>query len=131
LGRLERLCRQNLPDEVGHLRAGHLNISQKIAKLGAWLIWVELWHSRRAELTCDRVGLYCSGSLVASQTALMNATVGAQLAGKVSVTAAADQWKAHRGGFFVKYRTLYRTHQHLLARLELMANAGHEFGMHY
>jgi Zn-dependent protease with chaperone function len=115
--------------ELGHHWAGHLDIEHKIAKLGGWLIWVNLWHSRRAELTCDRVGLYCVGNLMASQLALMNATVGAQLADKVNVTAAAEQWQKYRGEFFVKYRTLYSTHPHLLARLDHLNAAAQEFGM--
>jgi Zn-dependent protease with chaperone function len=115
--------------ELGHHWAGHLDAGQKIAKLGGWLIWVNLWHSRRAELTCDRVGLYCAGSVVPSQLALMNATVGAQLAGKVNVAAAAEQWQQHRDEFFVKYRTLYSTHPHLLARLDHLNSSAQEFGM--
>ena len=115
--------------ELGHHWAGHLDIGQKLAKLGGWLIWVNLWHSRRAELTCDRVGLYCSGSITASRLALMNATVGAQLADKVNVTAAAEQWREHRDEFFVKYRSLYSTHPHLLARLDHLNAAAQEFGM--
>ena len=77
--------------ELGHLWAGHLNMSQKFAKLGAWFIWVNLWHSRRAEFTCDRIGLYCAGSLKASQLAVVNATVGAQLAGRVNIGEAMNQ----------------------------------------
>ena len=115
--------------ELGHHWAGHLDASQKLAKLCGWLIWVTLWHSRRAELTCDRVGLYCTGSVTASRLALMNATVGAQLAGKVNAAAAAEQWRQHSGDFFVKYRTLYSTHPHLLARLEHLNMAAQEFGM--
>ncbi len=115
--------------ELGHHWAGHLNLGQKLAKMGGWLIWVNLWHSRRAELTCDRVGLYCAGGLKASQLALMNATVGAQLANRVNVEAATAQWLEHRGEFFVKYRTLYSTHPHLLARLDHLNGAAQEFGM--
>jgi Zn-dependent protease with chaperone function len=115
--------------ELGHLWAGHLNMSQKLAKLGGWLIWVNLWHSRRAEFTCDRVGLYCSGSLKSSQLAIINATVGAQLAGRVNIGEAMNQWQQHSGEFFVKYRTLYSTHPHLLARLDYLNNAAAEFGM--
>jgi Zn-dependent protease with chaperone function len=115
--------------ELGHLWAGHLNMSQKFAKLGGWLIWVNLWHSRRAEFTCDRVGLYCSGSLKSSQLAIINATVGAQLAGRVNIGEAMNQWQQHQGEFFVKYRTLYSTHPHLLARLDYLNNAATEFGM--
>jgi Zn-dependent protease with chaperone function len=115
--------------ELGHHWAGHLNISQKLAKMGGWLIWVNLWHSRRSEFTCDRVGLYCSGSLKASQLALINATVGAQLAGRVNIGEAKKQWREHSGEFFVKYRTLYSTHPHLLARLDFLTNAASEFGI--
>ena len=115
--------------ELGHHWAGHLNWNQRFAKLGGWLIWVNLWHSRRSELTSDRVGLYCAGSAKASQLALMNATVGAQLANRVNVEEAAKQWQSHRGEFFVKYRTLYSTHPHLLARLEHLNLAAQEFGM--
>jgi Zn-dependent protease with chaperone function len=115
--------------ELGHHWAGHLDLSQKIARAGGWLIWVAMWHSRRAELTCDRVGMYCAGSLKSSQLALMNATVGAQLAGRVNLIEAANQWRQHRGEFFVKYRTLYATHPHLLARLEYMDGAAAELGL--
>lgn len=115
--------------ELGHHWAGHLNWRQRLAKLGGWLIWVHLWHSRRAELTSDRVGLYCAASTKASQLALMNLTVGAQLANQVNVDEAVKQWQAHRGEFFVKYRTLYSTHPHLLARLEHLNSAAQEFGM--
>jgi Zn-dependent protease with chaperone function len=115
--------------ELGHHWAGHLNWSQRLAKAGDWLIWLALWHSRRAELTCDRVGLYCAGSLKASQRALVNATVGAQLAGKVNLEEASNQWQQHRGEFFVKYRAFYATHPHLLARLDHLNAVAAEFGM--
>ncbi len=82
--------------ELGHHWAGHLNTSQKLAKMGGWMIWVGLWHSRRAELTCDRVGLFCTGSIKASQLALVNLTVGAQLANRVNIEAAAQQWQSHQ-----------------------------------
>jgi Zn-dependent protease with chaperone function len=90
---------------------------------------VNLWHSRRAEFTCDRVGLYCAGSAKASRLALMNLTVGAQLASTVNVEEAVKQWLMHAGEFFVKYRTLYSTHPHLLARLDHLNRAALEFGM--
>lgn len=115
--------------ELGHHWAGHLDLKQKLSKLGAWVFWLNLWHSRRAELTCDRVGLYCAGSAKASQLALMNLTAGAQLANRVNLDAAVRQWQEHRGEFFVKYRTLYATHPHLLARLEHLTQAAQEFGM--
>lgn len=115
--------------ELGHHWAGHLDWKQKIARLGGWLVWVALWRSRRGEFTCDRVGLYCAGSLWASRFALMNATVGAQLGSKVNIDEAIGQWQQHRGEFFVKYRTLYSTHPHLLARLDNLNYAAAEFGM--
>jgi Zn-dependent protease with chaperone function len=97
--------------------------------MGSFVIWLTLWHSRRAELTCDRVGLYCAGDLKSAQLALMNATVGAQLAGGVDIEQAAAQWRQHRSEFFVQYRTLYSTHPHLLARLDHLNLAAAEFGM--
>ena len=102
---------------------------RKLANLGNWCIWVRLWYSRRAELTCDRIGLFCTGSFHDSQLALMNATVGAQLAGHVNVSEAVNQWQQCRREFFVRYRTLYSTHPHHLARLEHLALASSEFGL--
>jgi Zn-dependent protease with chaperone function len=115
--------------ELGHHRAGHLDLSRRLALVGGWCIWLQLWYSRRAELTCDRMGLYCAGGLSASQLALMNATVGAQLAGKVNIAEAIRQWRQHRGEFFVKYRTLYSTHPHHLARLDHLQTAAAELGV--
>jgi Zn-dependent protease with chaperone function len=115
--------------ELGHHWAGHLDFKQKLAKPGSWLIWVAFWHSRRRELTCDRVGLYCAGSLQSSQLALANLTVGAQLAGRVNTEQAVAQWHGHRGEFFVKYRTFYSTYPHLLARMDHLNQAAQEFGM--
>jgi len=115
--------------ELGHHRAGHLDFVRKLANVGGWCIWVRLWYSRRAELTCDRAGLYCAGSLKASQLALMNATVGAQLARHVNLDEAAMQWHQHRREFFVQYRTLYATHPHLLARLDHLSNAATELAI--
>lgn len=115
--------------ELGHHWAGHLNLGQKLAKAGGWVVWLGLWHSRRAELTCDRVALYCAASLKSSQLALINATVGAQLAGRVNIEEATKQWREHSGEFFVRYRTLYSTHPHLLARLDHLNQAAQEFGL--
>lgn len=115
--------------ELGHHWAGHLNFSQKLANMGGWCIWLALWHSRRRELTCDRVGLYCAGSLKASQGAVVNSAVGAQLANRVNITEAMNQWQTHRDEFFVKYRTLYSTHPHLLARLAFLNEAAMELGI--
>ena len=115
--------------ELGHHYAGHLEFSRKLANVGGWCVWLKLWYSRRAELTCDRIGLYCAGSFKDSELALMNATVGAQLASQVNVTEAINQWQQCRGEFFVRYRTFYSTHPHHLARLEQLARASSEFGL--
>jgi Zn-dependent protease with chaperone function len=115
--------------ELGHHWAGHLDKKKKIAKLGGWVIWLKFWYSRRRELTCDRVGLFCSGSLRSSQLAMVNMTVGAQLADKVNVEQAVAQWRGHSSEFFVKYLTLYSTYPQLLARLDHLNQAGQEFGM--
>jgi Zn-dependent protease with chaperone function len=114
--------------ELGHHYAGHLDFSRKLANVGNWCIWLKLWYSRRCELTCDRIGLFCAGGFKESQLALMNATVGAQLANQVNVSEAINQWQQHRGEFFVRYRTLYSTHPHHLCRLEQLALASSEFG---
>lgn len=115
--------------EIGHHAAGHLDLSRKLAHLGAWFFWGALWHSRRAEFTCDRIGLYCTGSLRASQLALASATVGAQLASQLDLAEAQAQWAAHSGEFFVKYRMLYSTHPAMLCRMEALANAAKELGV--
>lgn len=115
--------------ELAHHRAGHLDFVRKLANVGDWCVWLKLWYCRRAELTCDRMGLYCAGSLRASQLALVNATVGAQLAAKVNTEEAIRQWQQHRREFFVQYRTLYSTHPHHLARLEHLSNAAAELGI--
>lgn len=115
--------------ELGHHHAGHLDFSRKLANVGGWCVWLKLWYSRRCELTCDRIGLYSAGSLKASQLALMNATVGAQLAGHVNMNEAAVQWHTHRREFFVQYRTLYSTHPHHLARLDNLATSAAELGI--
>jgi Zn-dependent protease with chaperone function len=115
--------------ELGHHYAGHLDLSRKLSNLGDWCIWLKLWYSRRCELTCDRVGLHCAGTLAASQLALMNATVGAQLAAQANVEEAVRQWHQHRDEFFVKYRTLYSTHPHLLARIEHLTMSAVDLGI--
>ena len=115
--------------ELGHHRAGHLLWWRKLASPGGWCVWLRLWYSRRCELTCDRMALYCAGNLNISQRALMNATVGAQLAGEVNLHEALQQWELHRNEFFVKYRTLYATHPHLLARLHHLQAAAAELGI--
>lgn len=115
--------------ELGHHWAGHLDARQKLASLGGWLIWGYFWHSRRRELTCDRVGLYCVGRLRPCQLALANLTVGGQLAATVDANAIAAQWQACRQEFFVKYVTLYSTYPPLLARMDHLNQAAREFGI--
>ena len=104
--------------EIGHHAAGHLDWSHRLASLGAWFVWGALWHSRRAEFTCDRIGLYCSGSLRASQ-----------LASQIDLSEAQAQWSTHSGEFFVKYRTLYSTHPAMLCGMEALAKAAEELGV--
>lgn len=110
--------------EIGHHAAGHLDFWRgSVAAAGAWIPWLYLWYKRRGELTCDRIGLFCSGSLQATLSAMANMTVGAQLAEKVDVDEAIRQWHAHRGEFFVRYRTIYSTHPHTLWRFEEASRA--------
>ena len=111
--------------EIGHHYAGHLDFRRRCSELGGWFPWLLLWYRRRAEFTCDRIGLYCSGSLKASLLALCNMTVGAQLADKVDIDEACRQWKAHQNEVFVKWRILYLTHpQNLWRFAEMMEAAG-------
>lgn len=115
--------------ELGHHVAGHLDRKHTWVVCGAWLIWVYLWYSRRRELTCDRIGLYCAGSLNTALTAMTNLTVGAQLTPHVSVDAAVAQWEEHKGEFFVRYRVLYSTYPPLLCRLAALRDAATSLGI--
>lgn len=116
--------------EIGHHVAGHLDWTRRMARLGGWVPWILLWYSRRAEFTCDRVALYCVGNRQASLLALANATVGAQLADKVNVQAAIQDWDAYQHEFFVKYRTIYSTHPPNLWRLRRLYESADEFGIY-
>ncbi len=116
--------------ELGHHFAGHLDYWRyTTANLGSWFFWIRLWYSRRCELTCDRYGLVCAGSLPESLRAVCNMSVGAQLAGQVDVPEAIAQWNRHRSEFFVRYRTMYSTHPHTLWRLEALTEAAKTLGM--
>ncbi len=115
--------------QLGRRPAGRLEAKRQIARLGGWAFWLYLWHARRGELTGDRTGLFCSGSLSASQCALLHATLGNQLADQVNVSEAVAQWNGHREEFLGKYRTLCSAHPQLRARLEQLAAAAQEFGL--
>lgn len=115
--------------EIGHHAAGHLNWTRSWAKLGGWLPWLYLWYSRRAELTCDRIALYCVGEQKSSIAALSNLAVGAQLSTRMNVPGAIADWQNYSGEFFVKYRTMYSTHPPLLARFAQLQTAAKEFGI--
>ena len=113
--------------ELGHHFAGHLGFWRRSTLiLGSWFVWVALWYSRRCEFTCDRYGLACANSLTASQRAVCNMAVGAQLAKDMSIDAAVAQWRRHEKEFFVGYRTLYSTHPMTLARLAALERAAQE-----
>lgn len=110
--------------ELGHHWAGHLNWwTRTVVGLGSWCFWLRLWHSRRCELTCDRYGLLCVGSLEDARRAVCNMAVGASLAHEVDIPLAIAQWRSHRSEFFVKYRTIYSTHPHTLWRLDELGAA--------
>jgi Zn-dependent protease with chaperone function len=115
--------------EIGHHAAGHTRWTHTLASTGAWFVWVFLWYSRRRELTCDRIGLYCVGNVRSSLLALSNLTAGSQLAGKVSVEQAMGEWVACRGEFFVKYSTFYSTHPPLLWRFLHLRESSAELGI--
>jgi Zn-dependent protease with chaperone function len=114
--------------EIGHHAAGHFGIWNMLICMGGWMPWFLLWYRRRAELTCDNIGLYAAG-LEASLKALANATVGAQLAARVNVREAIDQWNAHRGEFFVRYRTIYSAHPPHLWRMANMVRMAERLGL--
>jgi Zn-dependent protease with chaperone function len=116
--------------ELGHHYAGHLDFWRSITALfGSWFLWVGLWYRRRCELTCDRYGLACANSLSDSMRAVCNMAVGAQLAADMSIDEAIQQWQRHRSELFVRYRTLYSTHPHTLARLEELGRSARAIGV--
>jgi Zn-dependent protease with chaperone function len=116
--------------EIGHHIAGHLDfLHGTCSRYGAWLPWFHFWYHRRRELTCDRIGLYCTAKLDPAIQAMIKMTVGAQLAQEVNVDDAIRQWEQHRKEFFVRYRTIYSTHPHHLWRLAHLYDAAREFGV--
>jgi len=115
--------------ELGHHFSGQLDFTRRmIVGMGAWLPWIDLWYSRRCELTCDRYGLACSASLIESLRATCNMSVGAQLAQSVDIAQAIGQWHRHRGEFFVWLRTVSSTHPQTLWRMEALVDAAREMG---
>lgn len=104
--------------EIGHHAAGHLDFLARFAELGMWVPWLYLWYSRRRELTCDRIALYCCGSVDSALLAMSNLAVGAQLASAVNVDEAIAQWHRHSHELYVRYRTIYSTHPPNLWRME-------------
>jgi len=115
--------------EIGHHAAGHLDFLAKFLELGAWLPWIYPWYSRRRELTCDRIGLYCCGSVDSALLAISNLTVGAQLAADVNVDQAIAQWYKHSHEIYVIYRTIYSKHPPKLWRMEAIRKAAVIMGM--
>jgi len=115
--------------EIGHHAAGHLDFIARFLELGAWFPWIYLWYSRRRELTCDRIGLYCCGSVDSALLAISNLTVGAQLAANVNVDQAIAQWYKHSHEICVIYRTIYSTHPPKLWRMEAIRKAAVIMGM--
>lgn len=104
--------------ELGHHIAGHLDFwVQLVEFFGGWCIWINLWYSRRRELTCDNIGLLCADNLDSTLKAMANMTVGSQLAHKINIDAAEKQWEAHRKELFVRWKTVYSTHPHNLCRI--------------
>ena len=115
--------------EMGHHAAGHTKWTHTLATPGAWFFWVFLWYSRRRELTCDRLGLYCVGNVRSSLLALSNMAGGAQLARKVNVEKAINDWKNCRREFFVRYSTMYSTHPPILWRFLHLRESSQELGI--
>lgn len=115
--------------EIGHHAAGHFDFLAKFLEIGAWLPWIYLWYSRRRELTCDRIGLYCCGSVEGALLAISNLTVGAQLAAAVNVDQAIAQWHRHSHELYVTYRTIYSKHPPKLWRMEEIRKAAVVMGL--
>ena len=115
--------------ELGHIAAGHLGWIAALRRLGAWFVWVGLWHRRHSELTCDRLALACCNDVNLAARALVNMTVGKTMASKVSVPNAIAQWQSHKSDFFVHYRTLYSLYPHNLCRLASIVELAQERGI--
>jgi Zn-dependent protease with chaperone function len=108
--------------EVGHVAAGHLDFSRSLLRLGAWLPWFWLWHSRRCEYTSDRIAHYVTGDVEAGHRMLVYLGVGEENASSVNREVLQQQWNEHRDELFVRMGNVYSTHPPLLARLEYLRN---------
>lgn len=126
-----------LGHEFGHHAAGHASLGRYLLELFVFasffffppvvLCW--LWYHRHCEVSADRIGLYCAGSLQSSQTALANYMVGSQLANKVSFVEAGQQWFNARHEFFVWLRKIYSSYPEPLRRLYELSVASGLFGI--
>lgn len=116
--------------ELGHHFAGHLGFRRR-AFVNACLIfpWLVFWYNRHCELTCDRYGLVCAGSAESSLRALAAMAAGSQMGPQVQVPAAIEQWMECRDNFFVRVRTLYSSHPHVLHRMAEVAASARELNM--
>jgi len=118
-----------LGHELGHHALGHLDWGHRMASLGFWAVPVYLWHSRLRELSCDRVGLYCSGSANASLAAMKNMLVGAQMSGNVDPGETSAQWRSQRGRLLVQILVLISSYPPSLRRLDAMRESVIELGI--
>jgi Zn-dependent protease with chaperone function len=112
-----------LGHEFGHIAAGHLSLIHRAQRLGAWFIWVGLWHRRRMELTCDRIGLELVGDRDRALRALAHMTVGSTLASELDVDVALEQLAEHEHEFFARYRVFYALYPSNLHRLRQLRQA--------
>lgn len=116
--------------ELGHHFAGHLDFRRRIfVNAGMIFPWLVFWYNRYCELTCDRYGLVCAGSSVAAMRALANMAAGAQMGPKVDIAAAVEQWMQCRRNLFVRWRTLYSSHPHILCRIAETAASARELNV--
>lgn len=110
--------------ELGHHFAGHLGRWHRLVlALGGWILPLTFWYHRMAELSCDRIALYCVGDVQTAALALSNMTVGGQLAPALNLQAAIEQWHDHRGEFFVRYCMRYVPHPPNLERIAELYSA--------
>jgi Zn-dependent protease with chaperone function len=104
--------------ELGHHAAGHLDWRKNLLKLPGRLVpFLYPAYSRGRELTCDRIGVYLSGDLEASCSALQMLACGcARLNSEMSIEAftAQEDMVAPVAGWFVN---LFATHPRITRRV--------------